>query len=44
MGMFWLEKWLKQKSNGPMKVIGEIVFGSWGEDWEERRIGSDLER
>ncbi|MFH1095708.1 MAG: hypothetical protein V1728_05830 [Candidatus Micrarchaeota archaeon] len=40
--MYRVERWLKQKSSGPMKLIGEIVFGSWGEDWEERRVRSDL--
>jgi|YelNatPaOPRAMG01_1025707.scaffolds.fasta_scaffold109961_2 hypothetical protein len=34
--MRWIEMKLKRSRFTPLKVIGEIIFGSKGEIWEEQ--------
>ena len=38
-----LEGWLKGSRLAPLRVAGEVLFGTWGEGWEEKRIGEGLE-
>jgi hypothetical protein len=33
-----IERWLKTSRFMPLRVIGEVLFGTWGEYWEEKRI------
>jgi hypothetical protein len=38
--MNWLEKKLKGSRFPPLKLLGEIVFGTEGELWEEKKLSS----
>lgn len=33
-----IEVVMKRCSFAPIRVAGEIVFGTWGETWEQKRL------
>jgi hypothetical protein len=37
-----LEVWLKRSSIAPLRIAGEVLFGNWGEGWEEKRFGPEV--
>jgi hypothetical protein len=33
-----VERWFKSSSFVPLRITGEVLFGTWGEHWERRRL------
>jgi hypothetical protein len=36
-----IEKWLKRSAISPFRIAGEVLFGTWGEGWEEKKMQED---
>ena len=37
-----LEIWLKRSPIAPLRIAGEVLFGTWGEGWEEKRFDEEV--
>ncbi|VVB56563.1 Uncharacterised protein [uncultured archaeon] len=37
-----MERWMKTSSFGPLRIAGEVLFGTWGEHWERKRLSGIL--
>jgi len=37
-----VERWLKDSRFVPLRLAGEMLFGTWGEDWERKRLNGML--
>lgn len=41
--MKWLETWLKTQRVMPLRIAGEILFGTEGEYWESRKFSGGVD-
>jgi len=37
-----VERWMKSSPFVPLRLVGEVLFGTWGEGWEQRRLNGML--
>ncbi|MCX8163173.1 MAG: hypothetical protein N3D10_01315 [Candidatus Micrarchaeota archaeon] len=42
--MKWIEKKLKSSKIRPLRVLGEIIFGTAGEVWEDKKLFEEVYR
>ncbi|MEM3362217.1 MAG: hypothetical protein QXV64_01150 [Candidatus Anstonellaceae archaeon] len=40
--MKWLERKLKSSRLTPLKILGEIIFGTAGEVWEDKKLFEEV--